>query len=124
MENNKPIEIEITLKLNESSLKELKKSINFIFSDLISPKTIIEAEDGNENTNKATDPNNSEITDKQMKYIHALAKDKDLDKGALQKYSLSMFGKDSSKDLTKHQASQFIAALNDLEYNVLDHLKV
>ena len=116
--------IEINIKLDIISVEELRNAINYIFSDLIYTNKKIEFDDNKHKSNKEMESINGEITDKQRKYIYALAKEKDLDKSALQNYSMSMFGKDSSRNLTRHEASQLIAALNDLKYNVLDHLKV
>lgn len=124
MENIKLNGLEISIKLDNISAEELMNAFNYIFSDFINTNQKIKSEDKKDISNKHIESNNGEITDKQRKYIHSLAKEKDLDKSALQNYSMSMFGKDSGKDLTRHEASQLIAALNDLEYNVLDHLKV
>lgn len=124
MENIKLGALEISIKLDNISAEELRNAVNYIFSDFINTNQKIEFDDNKDISNKQIESNNGEITDKQRKYIHSLAKEKDLDKSALQSYSMSMFGKDSGRDLTRHEASQLIAALNDLEYNVLDHLKV
>lgn len=51
------------------------------------------------------------ITEKQMKYIHVLAKEKGIDNTSLKNYSRSLFSKESSKDLTKKEASSLIEAL-------------
>lgn len=65
-----------------------------------------------------TSPNDVAITDKQIKFIHVLAREKGIDKVSLQNYSISMFGKDSSKDLTKNEASQLIEAMQSVKPNV------
>ena len=124
MENIKLNGLEISIKLENISAEELRNAVNYIFSDFINTNQKIEFDDNKDLSNIQIESNNVEITDKQRKYIHSLAKEKVLDKSALQNYSMSMFGKDSSRNLTRHEASQLIAALNDLEYNVLDHLKV
>lgn len=124
MENIKLNGLEISIKLDNISAVELRKTINYIFSDLIQTNHNADLEDNKELDNKQIELNNKEITDKQIKYIQPLAKEKDIGKVELQNYSMSIFGKDSSRSLTRHEASQLIAALNDLEYNVLDHLKV
>lgn len=51
------------------------------------------------------------ITDKQIRYIHLLAKEKGIDNMSLRNYSKSMFNKESSKELTKKEASELIDAL-------------
>lgn len=115
--------IEISIKLDNVSAEDLRNTMNYIFSDLVNLDKKIQ-HDNNSITNNQIDQKNSEITDKQIKYIHSLSKEKAVGKVELQNYSMSMFGKSSSLDLTRNEASQLIAALNDIEYNVLDHLKV
>lgn len=112
MENTKLKGLEISIKLDNISADQLRNAINYIFADIIQKDQTPELD------------HNKEITDKQMKYINSLAKEKNIGKVELQNYSMSMFGKNSSLDLTRNEASQLIAALNDIEYNVLDHLKV
>lgn len=51
------------------------------------------------------------ITEKQIKYIHVLAKEKGIDNTSLKNYSKALFTKDNSKELTKKEASSLIEAL-------------
>ena len=51
------------------------------------------------------------ITDKQIKYMHVLAKEKGIDSISLRNYSKSLFGKESSKELTRKEASELIESL-------------
>lgn len=54
---------------------------------------------------------NNNITDKQIRFIHTLAKEKGVDNPSLKNLSKTMFGKESSKDLTKQEGSSLIEAL-------------
>jgi len=51
------------------------------------------------------------ITEKQIKYIHVLAKEKGIDNTSLKNYSKALFTKDNSRELTKKEASSLIEAL-------------
>lgn len=55
------------------------------------------------------------ITEKQLKFIHTLAIERGIDKPSLRNLSKTMFGKDSSKDLTKQEASSLIETLQGIE---------
>ena len=55
------------------------------------------------------------ITDRQLKYIHLLANEKAIDSDSMKKYLRKAFNKDSSKDLTKDEASKLITLLKKNE---------
>lgn len=55
------------------------------------------------------------LTKNQLKYIHILAKEKGVDPSLLKAYSASNFGKDSSKDLTRSEASHLIKKLQSIK---------
>lgn len=57
---------------------------------------------------------NSLATDKQLNFIYKLAKDKNYDGENMKNYIKSMYNKDSSKALTKQEASEIIEMLNSL----------
>lgn len=116
--------LEINIKLDNITAEELRNAINYLFSDMDNMVKKAQNENNKDIPKKQIDTNNSEITDKQLKYINSLAKEKELTKAELQNYSISMFGKNSSLELTRNEASQLIATLNDIEDNVLDHVKV
>ena len=65
----------------------------------------------NEIVDQSTELQEELITEKQIKYIHVLAKEKGIDNTSLKNYSRSLFNKESSKDLTKKEASSLIEAL-------------
>lgn len=58
---------------------------------------------------------NNNVTEKQIKFIHTLAKEKGVDNPSLKNLSKTMFGKESSKNLTKQEASSLIEALQILK---------
>lgn len=57
---------------------------------------------------------NSLATDKQLNYIYKLAKDKNYSSKEMSNYIKSVYKKDSSKALTKKEASEMIEMLNEL----------
>lgn len=71
--------------------------------------------DGNftesENVEQPTEIQEEPVTEKQIKYIHVLAKEKGIDNTSLKNYSKALFTKESSKELTKKEASSLIEAL-------------
>ncbi|MDR7870714.1 MAG: ERF family protein [Tissierellaceae bacterium] len=89
-----------------------------------------EDNDGNESTddidididvNEETqnDDSNNEnvedlITNRQIKYVHVLANEKGIDNTSIKNYIISVFNKDSTKDLTKKEASSLIEILKTL----------
>lgn len=58
---------------------------------------------------------NSLATDKQLNFIYKLAKDKNYSNEEMKNYIKSVYQKDSSKALTKKEASEIIEMLNELE---------
>ncbi len=114
MEGIKLDGLEISFTIDNVSAEQFKNSINYMFSDIINVNKQIDINHKKNTSNNQIESNNASITDKQMKYIHALAKEKELYKSVLKNYSISMFGKVSGKDLTIHEASQLIAVLNNL----------
>lgn len=58
---------------------------------------------------------NSLATDKQLNFIYKLAKDKNYSNEEMKNYIKSVYQKDSSKALTKKEASEMIEMLNELE---------
>ena len=57
---------------------------------------------------------NSLATDKQLNFIYKLAKDKNYSSEEMKNYIKSVYQKDSSKALTKKEASEMIEMLNEL----------
>lgn len=57
---------------------------------------------------------NSLATDKQLNFIYRLAKDKNYSSEEMKNYIKSVYKKDSSKALTKKEASEIIEMLNEL----------
>lgn len=57
---------------------------------------------------------NSLATDKQLNFIYKLAKDKNYSSEEMKNYIKSVYQKDSSKALTKKEASELIEMLNEL----------
>ena len=57
---------------------------------------------------------NSLATDKQLNYIYKLAKQKNYSPESMASYIKEVYGKDSSKALTKKEASELIEMLNEM----------
>lgn len=57
---------------------------------------------------------NSLASDKQLNYIYKLAKQKNYSPESMASYIKEVYGKDSSKELTKKEASELIEMLNEM----------
>ncbi len=64
--------------------------------------------------NKQAIVDNSLATDKQIKAIYAIAKNKGYTEESLKNYTKSIYNKDSIKELTRQEASDVIQALNEM----------
>ena len=64
--------------------------------------------------NKQAIVDNSLATDKQIKAIYAIAKNKGYTEESLKNYTKSIYNKDSIKELTRQEASDVIQMLNEL----------
>ncbi len=67
-----------------------------------------------EQTKKTDDTENDLASEKQLKYIYALAKQKNYSPESMASYIKGAYGKDSSKALTKKEASELIEMLNEM----------
>lgn len=67
-----------------------------------------------EQTKKIDDAENDLASEKQLKYIYALAKQKNYSPESMASYIKEAYGKDSSKALTKKEASELIEMLNEI----------
>lgn len=66
------------------------------------------------NKDKQAIADNSLASDKQLNYIYALAKQKNYSPESMASYIKEAYGKDSSKALTKKEASELIEMLNEM----------
>lgn len=68
------------------------------------------------NTNQGDNPKEESnlASEKQLNFIYKLVKDKDYGAESISKYIKTMYEKDSSKELTKQEASELIEMLNNL----------
>lgn len=67
-----------------------------------------------EQTKKTDDTENDLASEKQLKYIYALAKQKNYSPESMASYIKGAYGKDSSKALTKKEANELIEMLNEV----------
>jgi len=67
-----------------------------------------------EQTKKTDDTENDLASEKQLKYIYALAKQKNYSPESMASYIKGAYGKDSSKELTKKEANELIEMLNEV----------
>lgn len=106
----------LSLKMDTVTAQGAGSAITYARRYAISAILNISSEEDNDG-NEIKTPEEEMITDRQIKYIHVLAKEKEIDNATLKDYSISKFGKDSMKELTKLQASKFIEDLNAIKTN-------
>lgn len=68
-----------------------------------------------EQTKKTDDTENDLASEKQLKCIYALAKQKNYSSESMASYIKEVYGKNSSKELTKKEASELIEMLNEIK---------
>lgn len=104
----------LSLKMDTVTAQGAGSAITYARRYAISAILNISSEEDNDG-NEIKTPEEEMITDRQIKYIHVLAKEKEIDNATLKDYSISKFSKDSMKELTKLQASKFIEDLNAIK---------
>lgn len=62
-------------------------------------------------------PKGDMITDRQLKYLHILVEEKDIDPSYMKSYIMNTFNKDNSRHLTKKDASLLIELLKSYPGN-------